>query len=752
MALTLGDNFSYQGAKPLDARLKYDTLAAMKAVADSTMYDGCMAYCVATDKTYQWKSTNTIDEDTGKWREYASGGGQTIQVTSLPTATSSEVGKVYQYIGADTQDYTHGYFYECVADTSASSTIYSWEAISVQEGGGSASVMRGATNYADGKEGLAPKPYTTDVGKALFGDGKYHTVYTAASGSTILAITDDSSFYGRTVTLTDGISTITETMGSNGECYFTDVLMFGNVTVSCSDELGNEAKATLNLTYFGTYVCNLTLNFATLRFTSTDIDIVGQEVEVWFRNTKVATTSLRLVSGSLVADVIVEELGDYTAKISNSPKGFGKASVTVTALKETYIVPLMLYHIYAYKIDEADSNPATCVTAYDSEWGCENLEFTPAHMDYSNDTFDMGSWTGTEFFFPRPCMLKYDGTVDYYLDPDDYTKKADGTPSDVTDFSYEGNCMVEFPTVYFKRWQAANVTYVCISDKKLSSDFHAYAHHDKNGNVLPYIYLSAYDGSYDGTRLRSISGAPFNTGSSVAQGKILNFRTLSQQIALAEANNGDIDGAHEGHNLWHKADYDLVLDLLTLLSNTTNSQTAFGKGKVNGGSQGTAGSQVTTGSMNDKGMFWGENTGAYGVKVLGIENFFSNINKNAVGLINAKGTIKAKMTYGQEDGSTVNGFNATGSGYVTLPLTYAGSSGTGINGWSKSWYGYLYTTLGGDTSHYLCDVGYRATNTTMAFGYGGGCYEGENAGMFYQSIALDATVPTWDRGAALSCK
>lgn len=70
MALTLGDNFSYQGAKPLDARLKYDTVAAMKAVGDSTMYEGCLAYCVATDKTYQWKSTNTVDATLGKWREY----------------------------------------------------------------------------------------------------------------------------------------------------------------------------------------------------------------------------------------------------------------------------------------------------------------------------------------------------------------------------------------------------------------------------------------------------------------------------------------------------------------------------------------------------------------------------------------------------------------------------------------------------------------------------------------------------------
>lgn len=75
MALTLGDNFSYQGQKPLDARLKYNTVADMKAVGDATMYDGCMAYCSGTDKTYQWKSTNSVDETTGRWREFSSGGG-----------------------------------------------------------------------------------------------------------------------------------------------------------------------------------------------------------------------------------------------------------------------------------------------------------------------------------------------------------------------------------------------------------------------------------------------------------------------------------------------------------------------------------------------------------------------------------------------------------------------------------------------------------------------------------------------------
>lgn len=107
MALTIGDNFSYQGAKPLDERIKYDTLAAMKAMADSTLYDGCLAYCVATEKTYQWKSTNTVDTDTGKWREFTSGGGTEYTAgdgISILNDTISTDASVYR--SADTAETT----------------------------------------------------------------------------------------------------------------------------------------------------------------------------------------------------------------------------------------------------------------------------------------------------------------------------------------------------------------------------------------------------------------------------------------------------------------------------------------------------------------------------------------------------------------------------------------------------------------------------------------------------------------------
>ena len=79
--------------------------------------------------------TSTIDDDTAdpvtyKWQEIElGGGGDTIQVETLPTASASEVGNIYQYIGATTATLTNGYFYECVEDSGS----YNWVEKEVQK-------------------------------------------------------------------------------------------------------------------------------------------------------------------------------------------------------------------------------------------------------------------------------------------------------------------------------------------------------------------------------------------------------------------------------------------------------------------------------------------------------------------------------------------------------------------------------------------------------------------------------------------
>lgn len=74
MAILVADNFQYQGRKPLDSRIIVDTVADMKAIAESIIYEGILVYNKETKKYYQFDPANTVDTTLGKWREFSSGG------------------------------------------------------------------------------------------------------------------------------------------------------------------------------------------------------------------------------------------------------------------------------------------------------------------------------------------------------------------------------------------------------------------------------------------------------------------------------------------------------------------------------------------------------------------------------------------------------------------------------------------------------------------------------------------------------
>ena len=69
MSISVADNFSYQGTKPLDARFQFSSVANMKAAAEATLYNGCLAYVTATKTYYTYDSSNSVDSTTGRWRE-----------------------------------------------------------------------------------------------------------------------------------------------------------------------------------------------------------------------------------------------------------------------------------------------------------------------------------------------------------------------------------------------------------------------------------------------------------------------------------------------------------------------------------------------------------------------------------------------------------------------------------------------------------------------------------------------------------
>lgn len=302
----------------------------------------------------------------------------------------------------------------------------------------------------------------------------------------------------------------------------------------------------------------------------------------------------------------------------------------------------------------ANSNPKAIVTYPE---GSVNEYFTPAYMDFSSGVFNYGSWKDAFFMdLFRPCMLKSDGTVDYYLCPDDLSLREDGiTVSDISNTNYDGNAMVEIGQIWIKCKNENGKKHVWISNKKVDEDYKCWTHYNKNGKLLKYIYRSIYDGALVNNKVRSIAG--------LQPCKNLSGET---QMAYAKANG-------EGWNIDKASIWMLINWLLLLIGRSTDTQSVFGTGRHTGGSQ-QNNNQLNSGDGNQKGMFYGDNANGI-VKVFHIENWWGNIWKIINGIILKDSKLHVKMTPNTQDGTTAIDYNTTAEGYIDTGITLSGTSG-----------------------------------------------------------------------------
>lgn len=468
---------------------------------------------------------------------------------------------------------------------------------------------------------------------------------------------------------------------------------------------------------------------------------------------KLGSVPISETDGDLVLEVKRKDFGSYknnyyidTALTPSSNdvwyyKAFPMSTTgfyNSNSANETEGIKCKNYNLYGFKLDQNESDPASMIT-YLSD--CDNKNYKSAKMNYTTDAFDYGDWVDAWFIKNlKPCMLKYDGTVDYELDKNDYTKKLDGTDSDVANDSYGGNAMVGIPKVYWKIVDNGdNTANIYICDKKIDSDFHCWSHIDNNGNEIDYCYLSAYDGCNINSTLRSISG----------QSPITN-QTGTTEINYAKSNNIGSD------IIWYTGlfnDWMLINILLFLIGKSTNSQITFGAGNNNTYVSNSNTGIKKSGTMNTKGLFWGSNDNASGVKVFGIENFYGNVWKRIGGWINNEGTQKIKMTYGQSDGSTVDGYNTDGAGYIAIGNSIPiGTSGGYISKVLFNENGLIPTTANGSQTTYYCD-GLWFNNSQIDYALvGGSWYNGLPVGAFYSNVNSAVSTASAYVGAALSCK
>lgn len=137
--------------------------------------------------------------------------------------------------------------------------------------------------------------------------------------------------------------------------------------------------------------------------------------------------------------------------------------------------------IYGVRIDKNNSNPETRVTYIGDAVG-----FTP--MRGNNGNFQWGSWKEVfESFEIRPCVLK-NRQVQYYLNPNDFTKKADGTTAILT--GADGDVMIEFGKTLWWKWTDEGTTYTIeISDKEFDGAVKHAFEIEEGYNLVPYYAL-----------------------------------------------------------------------------------------------------------------------------------------------------------------------------------------------------------------------------------------------------------------------
>lgn len=414
--------------------------------------------------------------------------------------------------------------------------------------------------------------------------------------------------------------------------------------------------------------------------------------------------------------------------------------------------------VFGFRINKNESNSSTAV-----EYLYDAVGMTPAYMDFTNSTFNYGSW-GDAWFVKnnKPVALNFDGTEAFELDPTNWWKKSDGTTdSGIEDSSTTYNFMSRFPLVYINRWEDENYNYVAISERPVTPNFLAQAHTGLNGTINSNIYLPMFKGWIDGStggtisstgKLRSLAGKWPSCGTDATE----EFNAIKNITGSATS----------GWQLFAHSQYCLLNDLLTLISKSIDVKACFGRGDVS--TYNTSDSTVRDGSKtgyanNGKyisgyegyadgtttkstcGQFFGYDDATHHVTAFFVQDPWGNRWDRSPGLNRINRAYKVKMTPPYSMNSD--------SSYITAGIQTPSSEGWLRKISSSNTYGHLPFAVGdgaADTKNkYFWSYFYTNANTDEKLSLvGGSCGNGGLCSSRCVALHIASSNRSWGIGGS----
>lgn len=387
-----------------------------------------------------------------------------------------------------------------------------------------------------------------------------------------------------------------------------------------------------------------------------------------------------IYESNLIITLIEGSEGNCTVQVHAAPSDtyYGAASQTIS-------VACADARIMTVKIDQSDSNLATCCTYAD---------------DAVNLTVGSDDWD--KFFGHYPCLFK-DGKEVVKLNPNDFTKDINGNSVDITSGN-AGDVMIAFPRCGLRISTSGNIITVSMINSPNNPNFEYMAH--KRGSTLKdKFYIGAYVGTIQADKLHSLSGK------TIARG-----RTNSDWRDLARANGGSPGNGESGYDMYSWYHHVYIQAMYLLKYKNLNPQNAVGMGWVNAGSFGT------TGNTNNKGMDYGTTSGNVQMKLFGIEDLWGQVWVWVDGFY-----VDASLRIC----TATENFNSSGSGYTAHGTTKSMPNSRAVTKVMGTTHDGFMTKddSGGSYSTYYCDYGYLTASKLL---HTGGSYDmGAGTGIFF---------------------